>query len=98
MKFAYFLTKCGTPEAFQSAVPEHVAYMDSLHDKGVLIAGGPFADGQGGMVLIEVADEATAKAIAENDPFITRGVETFTLRKWDVLTPVAPDKLTRDGQ
>jgi hypothetical protein len=84
-------------EAFRQVVPEHIAYMEELHRSGILIAGGPFQDGLGGMLLIEASDEAMAHAIAAADPFITRGVERYTLRAWEVLTPVAPGLLTRDG-
>ena len=97
MKFAIFLEKCNKAEEFQKVVPDHVAYMTRLHERGILIAGGPFRDAKGGMVLIEAEDEAAAHAIASADPFIVRGVERYDLRSWEVLTPVLPDLLSRDG-
>ncbi|RJP32909.1 MAG: hypothetical protein C4547_12985 [Phycisphaerales bacterium] len=97
MKFVILLEKTASPDAFQAVVPDHVAYMDDLHRRGALIAGGPFQDGRGGMVIIEAGDAAAARAIAQADPFIARGVETYSLRTWMVLTPVGPELLTRDG-
>lgn len=97
MKFAILLEKCSTPDAFQKVVPDHVAYMDRLHERGVLIAGGPFHDGSGGLVLIEAESEAAAVAVAEGDPFIRQGVERYTLKRWEVLTACRPDLVTRDG-
>lgn len=97
MKYVVKLDRSVCVEAFRRVVPEHVVYMEELHRRGTLIAGGPFQDGLGGMLLIEASDEATAHAIAAADPFITRGVERYTLRAWEVLTPVAPGLLTRDG-
>lgn len=80
MKFVILLEKIASPEDFQAAVPDHVAYMDELHRRGALIAAGPFQDGRGGMVVIEVEDEPAAGAIAEADPFITRGPERLIIR------------------
>jgi uncharacterized protein len=97
VKYTVMLERTADVEAFRRVVPEHVAYMEELHRRGVLIAGGPFRDGLGGMLLIEANDEAAAHAIAAADPFIIRGVERYTLRAWEVLTPVAPHLLTRDG-
>ncbi len=97
MKFVITLEKTASPDAFQAVVPDHVAYMDELHRRGVLIAAGPFQDGRGGMVIIEAEDATAARAIAEADPLIAQGVESYTLRQWMVLTDVRPELLTRDG-
>ncbi len=97
MKFAILLDKCATDEEFQEVVPDHVAYMARLHDRGILIAGGPFRDARGGLILIDVEDEAAARSVAEQDPFVASAVETYSLRSWEVLTAVRPELLARDG-
>ena len=97
MKFAILLEKCAGPEEFQAVVPDHVAYLQRLHEQGRLIAAGPFRDGGGGLILLDAEDEAAAHALASADPFIVRGVERYTLRSWDILSAVKPDLLTRDG-
>jgi len=97
MKFAILLEKTSTPEAFQKLVPEHVAYMNRLHEQDVLIAAGPFGDGSGGLILIEAENEAAAKAVAEGDPFVSQGAERYTLKGWEVRVDCRPELLTRDG-
>ncbi|MCP4594151.1 MAG: hypothetical protein GY842_25765 [bacterium] len=97
MKFVILLDKCAGDEEFQKVVPDHVAYMTQLHERGNLIAGGPFRDATGGLIIIEAQDEAAARAIAEQDPFVSSVVEKYSLRSWEVLTSVRPDLLTRDG-
>ena len=97
MKFVVILEKCVSNDRFQEVVPDHVKYMTELHARGVLIAAGPFLDGNGGMLLIEAGSEEVARAIAEADPFIKTGVERYSLRSWEVLTDVHPQLLTRDG-
>jgi hypothetical protein len=97
MKFVILLEKTSTPEAFQKLVPAHVAHLDRLHEQGVLIAAGPFRDGSGGLILIEAENEAAAKAVAEDDPFVSQGAERYTLKSWEVLTACRPELLTRDG-
>ncbi len=97
MKFVIQLERCTALESFRKVIPEHVAYLEELHRQGVLIAGGPFRDGKGGLILIEAADEAAADDIARNDPFVHHGVERYTLRSWEVLTAVRAELLTRDG-
>ena len=98
MKYTIQLTKTASEEAFRAVVADHIAYCERLHALGALIAGGPFRDGLGGMLLIEAADEDAAHAIARADPFVTTGVESYAVRAWEVLTPVNRDLLTRDGQ
>ncbi len=98
MKFVIFLEKKATEEeAFRNAVADHVAYLQQLHEQGILVAGGPFRDGEGGMILIDVASEADASAVASADPFVTSGARGYSLKSWEVLTAVRPELLTRDG-
>ena len=42
----------GKPIA-QQPLREHVAYLIDLHDKEVVLMGGPFADGTAGLVIVE---------------------------------------------
>ena len=97
MKYAIMLEKTATPEAFQAVVPDHVAYLERLHADGVLIAAGPFRDGRGGMLLIDVENESAARTVAEADPFVAQQVEKYELRSWEVLSDVRSELLTRDG-
>ncbi len=97
MKFAILLEECATAEELQRMVPDHVAYLDQLHERGILIAAGPFRNAGGGLILIDVEDEACARAIAEEEPFAASGVVEYSLRSWEILTAVRQELLTRDG-
>ncbi len=67
-----------TPEI----IKEHVAYLKTLDEKGIFVSGGPFIDYKGGMVIVKAANIEEARVIAENDPFIKNGYETFEIRTW----------------
>jgi uncharacterized protein YciI len=51
----------------------HGAYWSVLADKGIAIVVGPVADPAGawGVAIVEVADEAAARALADSDPVTT---------------------------
>ena len=65
-----------TPEPIIRA---HCAHLEQLEDEGVLELAGPFLDGRGGMLVLRVADEAAARALAERDPFVIEGVRSVDL-------------------
>jgi uncharacterized protein YciI len=75
--------------------PEHLKYLESLG--ATLKAAGPFTtdDGQptGSLVIVEAADRAAAKAIADADPYAKAGlfasVEIKAWR-WALKNPEAP--------
>lgn len=58
--------------------PDHVAYLDDLNARGALKFAGPFLgeDGKpiGSLVVIEAADAASARAIADADPYAKAGL------------------------
>lgn len=65
--------------------PAHVAYLESLGD--ALIGAGPFLGDDempnGSLVIIEAADEAAAKSIADADPYAQAGLFVSTdIRPW----------------
>ena len=61
---------------------EHGKYMLSLYVKGSMQLAGPLTDNAGGAVLLEVSDEAEAKAIVENDPAVKSGVFVYEMHPW----------------
>ena len=71
-----------------SVRPDHLSYLDSL---GVALkAAGPFTDEEGkpngSLVIIEAADRAAAKAMAENDPYARAGLfASVDIRPWKWL-------------
>ena len=61
---------------------EHGNYMLSLYVKGSLKLAGPLTDNAGGAVVLEVADEAEAKAVVANDPAVKAGIFVHELHPW----------------
>lgn len=49
--------------------PAHREYVASLVEKGVVLAGGPFADDAGAMIVYNAEDEAAVKEIIAADPY-----------------------------
>ncbi|MGO4831216.1 YciI-like protein [Rhizobiaceae sp. 2RAB30] len=67
---------------------EHVAYLNGLNEKGTLKFAGPFLDGdskpEGSLVVVEAADKAAARALAEADPYAKAGLfESVEIRAWN---------------
>ena len=58
---------------------EHGKYMLSLYIKGSMKLAGPLTDNAGGAVLLEVSDEAEAKAIVANDPAVNSGIFLYEM-------------------
>jgi uncharacterized protein len=53
---------------------QHLAYVRQLLDKGKLLLGGPFTDGSGMLVVVDLENEAAVKEYCANDPFMKGGV------------------------
>jgi|SRR6516162_5618272 len=58
----------------EQPLKEHGKYMLSLYIKGSMKLAGPLTDNAGGAVLLEVSNEAEARAIVANDPAVKSGV------------------------
>jgi uncharacterized protein YciI len=68
--------------------PAHVAHLNDLNARGVLKFAGPYLDGDekpcGSLVVIDAADAAAARAIADSDPFAKAGLfETVDIKRWN---------------
>lgn len=95
MLFALICTdKPGSLDLRLSVRPDHLKYLESL---GVALkAAGPFTndDGQptGSLVIIEAADRAAAKSMADSDPYAKAGLfAAVEIRpwKWVIKNPEA---------
>ncbi len=53
---------------------QHLAHVRQLLDKGKLLLGGPFTDGSGMLVVVDMENEAAVKDYFAKDPFMTGGV------------------------
>ena len=71
-----------------SVRPDHLNYLDGLG--AALKAAGPFTDDDGkptgSLVIIEAADMAAARAMAENDPYAKAGLfAAVEIKPWKWL-------------
>jgi len=66
----------------EQPLKEHGKYMLSLYIKGSMKLAGPLTDNAGGAVLLEVSDEAEAKAIVANDPAVQSGIFVYEMHPW----------------
>ena len=76
--------KPAAPEGMTPAlIRAHVDHLRQLDARGQLELCGPFV-ASGGMVILKGVDAEEARAIAEADPFVSSGVETYTVRQWQL--------------
>jgi uncharacterized protein len=54
--------------------PAHLANLQPLVDQGRVLIGGPFTDGSGSLMVVEMESEAEAIEFARNDPYTKEGV------------------------
>jgi uncharacterized protein len=64
------------------AVKLHAAHLAELDDEGKLILAGPIPERAGGLIALRVANIAEAKAVAEEDPMVRGGYQTYELGTW----------------
>src|SRR5580700_8156759 len=80
--FLIFLTtvpgRTPSPELLQ----RHAAHLSELDGHGELVVAGPIAEAPGGLIALRVARLADAKAIADEDPLVSGGYQTFAAATW----------------
>jgi uncharacterized protein YciI len=69
-------------EARNRALEAHRAYLAAGRDAGTVVESGAFADGKGGMYVLEMPDEAAARAFVATDPYKTGANLAMTIRQW----------------
>jgi uncharacterized protein YciI len=69
----------------QLAWDEHAAFMDGLVEEGLVILGGPLADGERAMLVIEAADGAEIAERLGEDPWASMGLlQIGVLEPWTI--------------
>jgi len=72
----------------QPGVEEHIAFMRSLSDRGLMVLGGPFGDDDAtqwvGMALVTAPDAGAAERLALEDRSVASGLVRVTVRPWNV--------------
>lgn len=69
----------------EQPLTEHGKYMLSLFVKGSMKFAGPLTDNAGGAVVLDVADEAEAKAIVAADPAVRAGIFVYEMHPWGLV-------------
>jgi uncharacterized protein len=75
-------------DARMEARPKHRAYLQELFTAGKLRMAGPYADGDGALLVYDVADRDELDGILAKDPYFTTGepvASVTTARQWDIL-------------
>lgn len=71
--------------------PAHREHAARLHEQGVLLAGGPFEDQSGALLLFSTDDTAVVRAALAADPYYTApGVQVVTVQPWTIVTGAIP--------
>jgi uncharacterized protein len=54
--------------------PAHLENLRPLVEQGRVLVGGPFTDGSGSLMVVEMENEAAAMEFARTDPYTKEGV------------------------
>ncbi len=57
-----------------SVRPRHLEYVGPVAKAGKMVIGGPFTDGSGSLIIVDMDSEAAALEFARNDPYVREGV------------------------
>ncbi len=52
----------------------HLDNLRPLSQLGKVVLAGPFTDGSGSLIVVDMDNEAQALAFAQSDPYVTQGV------------------------
>jgi uncharacterized protein YciI len=74
VEFSYNVDRAGR----EGAHPEHAAYLAALTEQGVLLAAGPLAGVNGGLLVYATADRAELDRVLAAEPYIRAGLVAQT--------------------
>lgn len=67
---------------FDHLLQPHLAYMTRLHEQGIVLAGGPYTDHSGGLVILRPMALEEAEQVIYADPAIFSGIMTASATAW----------------
>jgi uncharacterized protein len=86
--FVALSTARASAEQMLPHVAEHLEYMNSLEEKGLLFASGPFIEPGvlvgDGLTILQADTFEEAQALMDDEPLIKLGFRTFDLRPWEL--------------
>jgi len=56
---------------------DHLAFLDGLEAQGLMVAAGRQDPPAGGVVILNVNDEARAREVMADDPYVVRGIAEY---------------------
>ena len=76
-------------EELSKVLPAHLAHQIRLEKEGIMFGAGPLSNADGsptgtGMIIIRAETESDARRIADQDPFHSSGLRTYTLQQWSL--------------
>ncbi|HZQ37891.1 MAG TPA: hypothetical protein VFD32_18320 [Dehalococcoidia bacterium] len=77
----------------QALWDEHDTFMDRLSDSVNILLTGPYADGTGALVIVEMDTDnpSEVRAIFETDPWVTGELRTIAdVKVWQILFDARP--------
>jgi uncharacterized protein YciI len=80
--YAMTLLVTGSPDEVGPAAEEYREQLRLLREAGRIRVAGELADGDGFLVIFEVADRLEAEQIARSCPLAEQGLATYMLREW----------------
>lgn len=96
--FVYLLEPLAERNGPSPIVPKHLAHLDELRKKGLLVTSGKFEDNTGGMVAFSAESLEEAKNIANSDPFVKEKVERLIwVKEWNVSIEQAGLSLIKEA-
>jgi uncharacterized protein len=69
-----------TPTA--EVLAQHAAHLADLDRQGKLVLAGPYLGRFGGLIVLRTASHSEAKRIADEDPMIRAGFQSYDLVAW----------------
>lgn len=66
---------------FKAALEAHHAYWAKYVQEGIVLISGPKMAGSG-LLVIKCEDQAQAEVLANEDPFVTGGVQTYDIKEF----------------
>ncbi len=77
-------------DARNRALEAHRAHLAAGREAGKVVESGAFADGKGGMYVLELPDEAAARVFVDADPYRTQAKLAMTIRQWNSTKGTTP--------
>jgi uncharacterized protein YciI len=70
---------------------DHLAYLDGLDERGLVVSAGRQDPPAGGVIIFDVATEAEALELIAGDPYVRGGVAEYTATGWQPTRGVLKD-------